>query len=806
MDNGEVLDRIARLERLIAELTVRVWELEGHPAEKPRVAPSPAPAPPPPALKAAVESRIPEPQVSEAPAPPAKAGVYSAEPRVVAPPPPPFAPAPPAPSTDWETVLGGNWLNKIGAFILVVGIALALGYSFSHMGPAGRDAVGIAAGCAMLGAGVVYERRERYRSFARGLIGGGWASLYFTVYAMHALSAARVIESPWIGAALLSAVAVAMIAHALRYRSEAVIGVAYLSAFAALAITEVTGISVIALVPLAASLLYLARRFHWPRLALFALAATCVTCVSRGDSGAPLWTAQALFTVYWLLFEGFEILDASVWLMPWNALGFLSLSLMKWQASDPAHVWAFLAAAAAAYAIGGALRARRHPSAKATSGSWHGPATLTAALAAAAIFLRLHWQWVPFALLVEGELFYLAGVRLRAAYLSLLALPVFALCAVHLWVVEASGLPASAWTPLACLAVAVFYTNRAICREHFYGYAGAAVATLAAGYATPAHQAGGAWFALALVPFVLGWRWRLPDFRYQGYGLALIGALGTIFTAPHQHASTAVGAAVSYALALIALRSNEDRFLPGERLALFDAASIAGAAGLALTLHNLLPGSAVGPAWAAEAMFLAWAAAWGQPFRAAAGLLPGAFQTSAAPGAEATRQPQSPGPASCINRRILFWQSAAMAIAAFAYVWIVNLNAREALPAAAAIACLYGAQLLCPVQSRWRIFHSLAATGLLAIALYYEISGSVLTVAWGIEGLALLGAGFPLRDRTLRLSGLALLLACILKLFVYDLSFLDTLPRIFSFIALGLILVGVSWIYTRFRERVRKYL
>jgi uncharacterized membrane protein len=31
-------------------------------------------------------------------------------------------------------------------------------------------------------------------------------------------------------------------------------------------------------------------------------------------------------------------------------------------------------------------------------------------------------------------------------------------------------------------------------------------------------------------------------------------------------------------------------------------------------------------------------------------------------------------------------------------------------------------------------------------------------------------------------------------------------PRILSFIALGLILVGVSWIYTRFREGVQKYL
>jgi uncharacterized membrane protein len=75
-----------------------------------------------------------------------------------------------------------------------------------------------------------------------------------------------------------------------------------------------------------------------------------------------------------------------------------------------------------------------------------------------------------------------------------------------------------------------------------------------------------------------------------------------------------------------------------------------------------------------------------------------------------------------------------------------------------------------------------------------------------MEGVALLASGFPLRDRVLRLSGLALLLACILKLFVWDLRHLETLPRILSFLVLGLLLVAVSWIYTRFRERVQRYL
>jgi uncharacterized membrane protein len=58
----------------------------------------------------------------------------------------------------------------------------------------------------------------------------------------------------------------------------------------------------------------------------------------------------------------------------------------------------------------------------------------------------------------------------------------------------------------------------------------------------------------------------------------------------------------------------------------------------------------------------------------------------------------------------------------------------------------------------------------------------------------------------LRLAGLALLLGCIAKLFAYDLRSLETFFRILSFIGLGVILLAVSWIYTRFKEQLRRYL
>jgi len=50
------------------------------------------------------------------------------------------------------------------------------------------------------------------------------------------------------------------------------------------------------------------------------------------------------------------------------------------------------------------------------------------------------------------------------------------------------------------------------------------------------------------------------------------------------------------------------------------------------------------------------------------------------------------------------------------------------------------------------------------------------------------------------------LAVCTGKLFFWDLRNLDTLPRIVSFIVLGLLLVAVSWIYTRFRDQVQRIL
>jgi len=99
-----------------------------------------------------------------------------------------------------------------------------------------------------------------------------------------------------------------------------------------------------------------------------------------------------------------------------------------------------------------------------------------------------------------------------------------------------------------------------------------------------------------------------------------------------------------------------------------------------------------------------------------------------------------------------------------------------------------------------------AATWLMTILLGYRLPANLITMGWGLEGIVLLLGGFLIRERALRLAGLGMLFLCILKLFVYDLRELEALGRIISFVVLGLVLLGVSWTYTKYKEQLRKLL
>lgn len=74
----------------------------------------------------------------------------------------------------------------------------------------------------------------------------------------------------------------------------------------------------------------------------------------------------------------------------------------------------------------------------------------------------------------------------------------------------------------------------------------------------------------------------------------------------------------------------------------------------------------------------------------------------------------------------------------------------------------------------------------------------LVSLEWTVIGAGLLLGGVHQAIRALRLMGLSILGFTVFKLFLYDLSFLQMPYRVFSFAGLGLTLIGVAWLYSRF--------
>jgi uncharacterized membrane protein len=75
----------------------------------------------------------------------------------------------------------------------------------------------------------------------------------------------------------------------------------------------------------------------------------------------------------------------------------------------------------------------------------------------------------------------------------------------------------------------------------------------------------------------------------------------------------------------------------------------------------------------------------------------------------------------------------------------------------------------------------------------------LLSAGWLVYSIILMALGIWKRARLVRIEAIVLFGASILKIFIYDLSFLDTLYRTFSFVGLGVILLAVSYLYQRYR-------
>ena len=77
-----------------------------------------------------------------------------------------------------------------------------------------------------------------------------------------------------------------------------------------------------------------------------------------------------------------------------------------------------------------------------------------------------------------------------------------------------------------------------------------------------------------------------------------------------------------------------------------------------------------------------------------------------------------------------------------------------------------------------------------------------LSVIWTLYAIALVTVGFVTKNRPLRLMSIAIFGVTILKVFLFDMANLQTIYRIISFIGVGGLLVVVSFLYQRYRDRI----
>jgi uncharacterized membrane protein len=306
-------------------------------------------------------------------------------------------------------------------------------------------------------------------------------------------------------------------------------------------------------------------------------------------------------------------------------------------------------------------------------------------------------------------------------------------------------------------------------------------------------------FWLLYVVAAIGYELRVPVRTLRASSAALllanavlISAAGYVVLHERHHADAATAWVVAVALVHVVLGVVGFRGrMSNEIGALLVAVGIGlSAIGLALALS----GPALVLGWSVEAVVLAWVARRTDERRAVAGV-------------------------------------ALFLVLAVAHVLLVEappealLIGVDSLPQAVvgialvALAALGISLLLPPAGNTWArpLLH-----GLVAVALVYLPSVAIvdtwttgdasnpgqtpqllLSALWGVIGLCALLAGLVRDERRLRLGGLMLLAIAVAKVFLFDLTTLESIYRVLSFIALGLLLLSAAFAYQRLRRTVQ---
>lgn len=467
-----------------------------------------------------------------------------------------------------EEVLGTNWFSKLGVIGLVIGMSLLMARELSDMGPAGKVMALFTVGAAMLGAGVFFERRERWRLLARAGIGGGWALLYWTTYATNHVQAMQVLKSEPTDFVCLTLVGAAMVAHTLRYDSRVVTGLAFLLAFATINLSRAGPTSLLAGAILAMALVVIVGKRRWFDLEALAIVAIFLNHYywlrpiiepmhGHRHHFPEFLPSAALLIFYWAIFRSSYLLrqgvsEAEEKISTVAALlnSFLLLGILKYQSVHPEWAfWCLLALGAIEFTLGQLPITRRRRTAFVIL------STIGATLVAAGFPFRYSGMRLAVLWLAEAEALFLAGVFTREILFRWLGIAAELLVAGHIFFIDTRNLGAlrdaraadfsdPRRTIVFALAALIIFANahwvprrwpdllHTAFEKRFYRLQSyvAGLLLLAAVWAVCAEP----WLAVALaacalVLAVAGARWKIEEFVVLANAFALLAFLRVVF-------------------------------------------------------------------------------------------------------------------------------------------------------------------------------------------------------------------------------------------------------------------------------------
>lgn len=470
-----------------------------------------------------------------------------------------------------EETLGTNWLNKLGITILVLGLALFGIYELGQLGPAGKVGLSYFVSLALLAGGVFFEKKERYRVLGRTLIGGGWALLFFTTYALNHVQAMRVMSSENTDLILMLIAALAMVAHTLRYRSQLVTGLAFLLAYTTVSLSHDTVYSLASGVILAIGLVSIVIKMEWFELEVFGILSSYLNHLywlyrllgpegAHGNAFSEYHASTALLLFYWVIFRGSYIVrrvksprgeHVSTAAALLNTL--LLLGTMKFQSVQPQLAFvALLIIGAVEFSLG------QLPITKRRREAFVVLSVLGAALMTAAVPFRYSGNNVAILWLIGGEALLVAGVLFGEVVFRRLGLFAGILVGLHLAGIDfrqlmavrenSENLVLAAGVMFALCAI-VFYLNTLLVGKRWrlffiefpdsqllcgHSYLGA-FSAVSAGWALCSHD----WTAVAFAGIMLG-----------------LAALGYKFKSLHLQVQYGViGALAAYRVAVVNIHS-----------------------------------------------------------------------------------------------------------------------------------------------------------------------------------------------------------------------------------------------------------